>query len=106
MYINYTTLHSVVHITYSASVIVPVASLYTDNKVRNWLFKTPLRPVHQLYNPETCCVHNLHLMSCNGPSGKFEHLQQGNLLIVENPLADCTSTVQLWNFSCTLPPLH
>ena len=62
--------------------MVQAASLYTYNKVRYWLLKTPERPVHQLYNPETCRIHYLHLKKCNGPSGTFVHLQQGKVLIV------------------------
>ena len=40
-------------------------------------------------------------MKCNGPSGKFVHLQQGYVLIIKNPVAACTSTVQLWNMRRT-----
>ena len=57
------------------------------------IVKYPKRPVHQLYNPETCRVHELHRIKCNGPSGKFLHLQQGRVMIVKNFVAACTSTV-------------
>ena len=32
-------------------------------------------------------------MKCNGPSGNIVHLQKGEVLIVKNPVAACTSTV-------------
>ena len=83
--------------------MVKKTSLYTYNKVRYWLLKTPWRPVHHLYNPETCVVHYQHCMKCNGPGGKFGQLQQGKVLIVNNLVAACTSTVQPWNLSFTLP---
>ena len=74
--------------------MVQAASLYTYNKVRYWLLKSKLSPVHQLYNPETCRVHYLLRMKYNGPRRKFVHLQQGKVLIVNNSIAACTSTVQ------------
>ena len=86
-------------IEYTAwSVIVKEARLNTSNKVRNWLLKTPQRRVHQLYNPETCRVHYLYRMRYNGQRSKFVHLPWGNVLIVKNLVAACTSTVhRLYN---------
>ena len=86
--------------------MVQAASLYTYRKVRYWLLKTPKRPVHQLYNTETCRVQCLLCMKCNGPSRKFVHLQQGKVLIVENSISACISTVQQWNLSCKIPIAH
>ena len=104
LYINCTTLKLVSYITYTAwSVMIQAASLDSYNKVRYWLLTTMCRPVHQLYNPETCRVHYRHHIQCHSQKDKFVHLQQGKVLSVDNPVASCTSTVQPWNLSCTLP---
>ena len=42
-------------------------------------------------------------MKCDGPGSKFGQLQQGKVLIVNNVVAACISTVQPLNLSCTLP---
>ena len=42
-------------------------------------------------------------MKCYGPGGKCEQLQQGKVLIVNNHVAACASTVQPRNLSSTLP---
>ena len=57
---------------------------------------TEIDQVLYTYNTETCVVGNR-------PCGKFGQLQHGKVLIVNNPIAACTSTVQPRNLSCTLP---